>query len=54
MQKIYQKAVKHLHHNKDLNLKICHNAKIIAKKYFDYDSNMTQMERLMVKYLENR
>ena len=48
------KAVKHLHHNKDLNLKICHNAKIIAKKYFDYDSNMTQMERLMVKHLEDR
>ena len=45
-------AIKTLFNDKKLKEKISKNAVQVAKKYFDYESNMIKMEKIMNDYLE--
>ena len=46
--------IEELNNNKNLRLKIKNNAKLIAKKYFDYDMNMQKMETMMKNFIKNQ
>jgi glycosyltransferase involved in cell wall biosynthesis len=47
-------AIEKLNNNKNQSLKISNNAKYIAKKYFEYDTNMQKMETVMKNFIKNQ